>query len=165
MQLWFLRFSECDTTCLIGVVIAFALFVGVLSSTMFSSEQVFDYEGQNESVVLQSKDYAENAKKFYFVYWLTRACIFLKLSEEESTSEKSAPATQEKKTKTPTKARKSAAAAPAASPEPVKAASAKKERAKTPTKERSKTPTKERTKSKSPAPTKRARSRTPKLLD
>jgi hypothetical protein len=45
-NLGFLRFADCDTSCLIGVAIAFALFIGVLSSTLFSTEQVFDYEGQ-----------------------------------------------------------------------------------------------------------------------
>jgi hypothetical protein len=37
------HFDECNTSCWIGVVVAFALFVGVLTTTIFSADQVFDY--------------------------------------------------------------------------------------------------------------------------
>ncbi len=37
------QFEACNTSCWIGVVVAFALFVGVLTTTMCSSDQVFDY--------------------------------------------------------------------------------------------------------------------------
>ena len=40
------EFEDCDTSCLIGCLVAFALFVGVLTSTMFSTDQVFDYPAQ-----------------------------------------------------------------------------------------------------------------------
>ena len=49
------EFEECSTSCLIGVLIAFALFVAILSSTMFSSEQVFDYDKHTPVVANTSK--------------------------------------------------------------------------------------------------------------
>ena len=156
-NLGFLRFADCDTSCLIGVAIAFALFIGVLSSTLFSTEQVFDYEGQKTSEVSSSS--ATSKLRAIIGFELYLSCDAAEPPRKKNTPKKQAEAEAEQpiveapkrgRSKTPTKRTpKKAAAAEAAPASAEKAAEApaKKERSRTPAKERTKSPARPRGKS------------------